>query len=150
MRRWIFAIVLTSAAGCTQTPVAETPHLPITQPPPAPAQVASNAEYPDQEFVDFPATQPELVLTGRLEENDWKNYAFNGLAGQDITIKVSEGVTFSLYRVYDWANPLAKESEGLWSGVLPRTQEYLLEIMNNNSVSTDYTVTITHSTPETP
>ncbi len=146
----------------TSTSLATRTHTPTTTPEPTYTPIPSNTSAPlstvsptpkvllvSPTRIQFPLGTTFFALRDQgIAANSVDEYILRAMGGQELMIDVNpysfqdyENFTFTVYGAEDGAL-LAFDVVGYWSGVVPTTQDYIVEIVNHGN-STIYTLGIT-------
>jgi hypothetical protein len=86
-----------------------------------------------------------MTLSGKTINGFVFSYALNAKKGQTMTVSLNVPPTTAYLDVFGIAtgvllSPNSKASS--WTGVLPETQDYIIEVIPNNGQVVNYSITI--------
>jgi len=119
------------------------------------AQGLEGVEIPEREplsqqfLIEFPSEATEVTLDNSLQPGEIHNYALTALAEQEMTVTLyvtTDGVETPANALMDIGvtgyQPIAQDTVSEWSGELPSTGEYFIDIKSKADVPVNYTLTI--------
>jgi hypothetical protein len=97
-------------------------------------------------LVSFASGATSITLSGSTINGYVVSYGFGCKAGQTMTVSLNVPSTTAYLDVFGIAtgpllSPLAKANS--WTGVLPQTQMYVIEVIPNNGQVVNYSLTVT-------
>ncbi|HEX7621231.1 MAG TPA: hypothetical protein VF359_08540, partial [Anaerolineales bacterium] len=95
--------------------------------------------------VHFASGATSITLSGKTINGYVFSYAVNAMINQTMTVSLNVPSTTATLDVFGIAtgtllNPAAKANT--WTGVLPQTQDYVIEVIPNNGQVVNYSITI--------
>jgi hypothetical protein len=98
------------------------------------------------QLVNFASGATSITLNGSTVNGYVVSYGFGCKAGQTMTVSLNVPSTTAYLDVFGIAtgpllSPLAKANS--WTGVLPQTQMYVIEVIPNNGQVVNYSLTVT-------
>jgi hypothetical protein len=100
------------------------------------------------QLVSFAAGATSIVLSGTTVNGYFYSYAVAGGAGQTLTVNLSTPSSTAYFDVYDTSGDNLLDTSvkaTTWTGFLPQTQDYVIEVVpvNNQVVSYSLTISLT-------
>ena len=97
------------------------------------------------QLVNFPSGTNSITLDGTTANGYVFSYALGCKAGQTMTVSLnvpSSTATIDIFGLV--TGPLLKSTANAttWTGVLPQTQDYVIEVIPNNSLVVNYSMTV--------
>jgi hypothetical protein len=97
------------------------------------------------QLVKFDSGATSMTLSGKTINGFVFSYALNAKKGQTMTVSLNVPSTTAYLDVFGIAtgvllSPNSKASS--WTGVLPETQDYIIEVIPNNGQVVNYSITI--------
>jgi hypothetical protein len=97
------------------------------------------------QLVNFASGATSITLSGKTISGFVFSYALNAKKGQTMTVSLNVPSTTAYLDVFGIAtgvllSPTAKATT--WTGVLPQTQEYVIEVIPNNGQVVNYSIII--------
>ena len=97
------------------------------------------------QLVKFASGATSITLSGKTINGFVFSYAFSAKTGQTMTVSLNVPSTTAYLDVFGIAtgvllSPIAKATT--WTGVLPDTQAYIIEVIPNNGQVVNYSITI--------
>lgn len=143
------AVALTQTAGAlaAQPPTAEPSPAPEPTPTPEPTiEEAPDAESQESEFVrvEFPAGATETKLVGRLTPGSIDHYVLRAEAEQNLVLSVYPPGVVAVAVIGADGTVLKSDLENSteWSGTLPLSQEYYIDVTSIITIESEYTLDI--------
>jgi hypothetical protein len=98
------------------------------------------------QLIHFASGATSMTLSGKTINGFVFSYALSAKKGQTMTVSLNVPPTTAYLDVFGIAtgvllSPTAKASS--WTGVLPETQDYIIEVIPNNGQVVTYSITIT-------
>ena len=105
------------------------------------------------QILNFASGASSMTLSGKTINGFVFSYALSAKAGQTMTVSLNVPSTTAYLDVFGIAtgvllSPTAKATT--WTGVLPQTQEYVIEVIPNNGQVVSYSITISIPPTSTP
>ena len=97
------------------------------------------------QVVNFASGATSITLSGKTINGYVFSYALNAMVNQTMTVTLNVPSTTAYLDVFGIAtgvllSPAAKANS--WTGVLPQTQEYVIEVIPANGLVVNYSITI--------
>ena len=105
------------------------------------------------QLVNFASGSSSITLSGKTVNGYVFSYGVSAKVNQTMTVSLNVPSSTAYLDVFGIAtgtllSPTAKANA--WSGVLPETQEYVIEVIPNNGLVVNYSITITIPPSQTP
>jgi hypothetical protein len=97
------------------------------------------------QLVNFPAGTSSITLSGTTLKGYVFSYAFNGSAAQTMIATLNVPSTTAYLDIFGIATGSLLSSaarSSTWTGVLPQTQAYVIEVIPNNGQVVNYSLTV--------
>ena len=129
----------------TPTPIPPSPTpLPPTEIPPSPTNTVPPT--PQAQRITFEAGEVSATLTGSLTPYNVRTFILKASAGQTLNATLQPGggqVTLTMWGVNKVVQVYSDQKATSWSGQLPASQDYYIEVRNTTGETAHYTLQVT-------
>ena len=129
----------TAAPTTAPAPTAAKPAPTVPPAPPAPTQAPAKR-------IEFPAGSTAISLQGSAGPGTADHWVLKAQTGQMMTLKLTSATGTAVLVVWGQeGTPLITDHAGAtdWTGTLPHTEEYFIDVLNQGAAATTYTLVVT-------